>query len=430
MVVHFIIEEFGKVKSADIALSNLVLFVGNNNSGKTMIMQLVYGLRKKLREIPVPPSKKYSEMLGQSLIRFEQSWYEELVEYLNRYLMAHKEEIVEAVFGSSVSIGKLAIALEGTDETSYVCSVSEIGSGEIGEKYDGTSIDILRYENGESRQIAVEVIPGIKTEEEAAHKVSGLVWEIILLEGAALDSEQLFLPAARSGLQLLHKQYFATGMKGNLVQPVRDFMCFLQLYSERKREDAKREELLKFGEKKLLHGRLKQVGEETFYVEQGADMSTPLYISSSMIHELTPFVKALMSDKKISWLYCDEIENSLHPLLQGEMARWIIRMANVGMHVIVSSHSDTMAGRLNNLLILSRCQQKTRNLEQLKALKLDPADLLNADIDASIYEFKVENGQTTVEKLEFIESPLVGYDFQLFSKNLDKLYEEAERITR
>ena len=46
MVLHVIIKNFGRVKEADIALNDLVVFLGNNNSGKTMIMQLIYGIRK------------------------------------------------------------------------------------------------------------------------------------------------------------------------------------------------------------------------------------------------------------------------------------------------------------------------------------------------------------------------------------------------
>ena len=43
MVLHIMIKNFGKIESADIALHDLVVFVGNSNSGKTMVMQLIYG---------------------------------------------------------------------------------------------------------------------------------------------------------------------------------------------------------------------------------------------------------------------------------------------------------------------------------------------------------------------------------------------------
>ena len=42
MIIH--VRGFGKIESADIDMSNLVIFVGENNSGKTYLMQLIYGL--------------------------------------------------------------------------------------------------------------------------------------------------------------------------------------------------------------------------------------------------------------------------------------------------------------------------------------------------------------------------------------------------
>lgn len=215
------------------------------------------------------------------------------------------------------------------------------------------------------------------------------------------------------------------------MRPVKDFLRFLQLYSEDKQLQESQRALLEFGEEHLLQGKVIQEGDETFYVDWHADRLVSLYIASSMIHELTPFVKALSATQRIGWLYCDEVENSLHPLLQGEMARWLIRMANAGMHVIVSSHSDTMASRFNNLFMLTYLNRRKANYEFLSGLELMEADLLRPDVKAGVYEFRSQKqGKTLVEKLEFIGYPLMGYDFHLFGENLDKLYAEAESITR
>lgn len=54
LTVHIIVKNFGKIEAADIALRELVLFVGNNNSGKTLLMQLIYGIRKKIKNISLP----------------------------------------------------------------------------------------------------------------------------------------------------------------------------------------------------------------------------------------------------------------------------------------------------------------------------------------------------------------------------------------
>lgn len=106
-------------------------------------------------------------------------------------------------------------------------------------------------------------------------------------------------------------------------------------------------------------------------------------------------------------------------------------MVNAGMHIIISSHSDTMASRLNNLFMLSRLNWGRADYKMLSELELMKADLLRPDMKASVYEFQNgKQGNTAVEELEFMSHPLMGYDFQLFGQNLNKLYDEADRITR
>ena len=432
MVLHLIIKNFGRIDSADISLNNLVVFVGNNNSGKTMVMQLIYGIRKELENFSVPVfGAKTSDLNSQYLIRCDQNWFRETEQEINKYLAENKSQIVEEIFGIPISAGEIKIALEDTESTYFVSSISEYRDREGGEEKAEINIDIRQYENGEnvkSFEGRISDWNGSRTAEKEALK---FVWRIILFQKATLDSGQLFLPASRSGLQLLYKHYFAGETRGNLVLPIKDFLRFLQLYSEDRQLCGSRKALLEFGEEHLLQGRIIQKGEETFYVSRNEDRMVSLYIASSMIHELTPFVKALSAEQRIDWLYCDEVENSLHPLVQREMARWLIRMVNAGMHVIISSHSDTMASRLNNLFMLTQSNRRNADYKMLSELELADADLLHPDVKADVYEFR--NGRqekTVVEKLEFISHPLMGYDFQLFGKNLDKLYDEADRITR
>ena len=38
------VTDFGKIKSAEVQMSPLMFFVGDNNSGKSYLMTLIYGL--------------------------------------------------------------------------------------------------------------------------------------------------------------------------------------------------------------------------------------------------------------------------------------------------------------------------------------------------------------------------------------------------
>ncbi len=432
MLLHLIIKNFGKVEAADISLNNLVVFVGDNNSGKTMVMQLIYGIRDVLGNLDVPASgAKISDLNGQYLILCDQRWFREIELQINAYLAEHQAQIVEDIFGTPIPAGEIKIALEDTGTTYFVSSISPYRYRGIGEQTTGISIDTRQYEQGETVLSFETQISDWDPSRDLQTEALKIVWKILLSGKATPDSRQLFLPASRSGLQLLYKHYFAGKSEGNLVIPVKEFLRFLQLYSEDRKPDEARRALLEFGEERLLHGKVIQEGDETFYVEQSMGRPVSLYLASSMIHELAPFVKALSATRRIDWLYCDEVENSLHPLLQREMARWLVRMANAGMHIMISSHSDTMASRLNNLFMLTRLYRTKADYGLLSELGLQDADLLRPDVHADVYEFRNKGqGKTVVEKLTFISHPMMGYDFQLFGENLDKLYEEADKITR
>ena len=45
IIIH--ITNFGKIEKADIELGKFIVFVGENNSGKTYLMQLIYGFIQK-----------------------------------------------------------------------------------------------------------------------------------------------------------------------------------------------------------------------------------------------------------------------------------------------------------------------------------------------------------------------------------------------
>lgn len=432
MILHFMIKNFGKIESADIALNDLVVFIGNNNSGKTMVMQLIYGIRKELKRFQVPISgARHTQLNDQYLIRCDQKWFKEVETQVNQYLTRKKLQIIEDIFGIPVSCEEIIVELEDTENTYFVSSFSGYRNRGIREEGIDINIDTRQYENGENTRSFEHQISSGSDLETAIKAALQMVWNIVLSDNTASDAGQLFLPASRSGLQLLYKHYFATEAAGNLVMPIKEFLRFLQLYTENPQLRESRNALLEFGEEHLLEGKMIQKGDETFYVENYGTREISLHIASSMIHELTPFIKALNATQKIDWLYCDEVENSLHPLLQGEMARWLIRMVNADMHVIISSHSDTMASRLNNLLMLTYLNRRTPDYQLLSELDLREADLLRPNKKAGVYEFQNHGqGRCVVEKIEFISHPLMGYDFQLFGKNLDKLYDEANKITR
>lgn len=247
--------------------------------------------------------------------------------------------------------------------------------------------------------------------------------------GIRKENKQLFVPAARAGLQMLYRYMFTetTGRNAGLPLPIAEYLNFIQTYTVRSKISSEEYSLIEFIEDKLLSGKVDYNNGQFFFRER--DNVIPLNFASSMIHELSVLSSILKSDQNIDLIYYDEIENSVHPLLQGEVARALVRFCNLGKKLIISTHSDTMAGKLNNIILLSRMHNPAMKNRKIQKIGYDSKDMLDEDKNIGVYEFiKNEDGKVRVEKLEFMSYPKIGYDFERFNENINQLYEESNLI--
>lgn len=469
MELLFGVSNFGKIERAEITLGDFTLFVGDNNSGKTFIMQLLYGVLNELRNMA--PAIKGIKVRGEKELIYGEKWLKILEEQANDYLLENKTKIIRRIFHKDIAIDRLYFHLVNPDET-YVCEISHYELDKMSER-EGNIVSAaqgLRAQiystnvNSDSRRKKSGILFEHRPEMETLKQVlAGWIWRTILLTGNtanAMDVESLFLPASRTGLQLLSKYFFAerdrkavyemdhfdfdfgdedeeenqdvTENELGLTTPVYDFLQFLLRYNRQAYMRPRDKNLLKFIERHLIDGQVKYVGDEIYYhpdgmAKEGEDI--PLYLASSLVNEITPMIKALSGSYNYKYIFYDEIETCLHPLKQGEMARLIMRLVNSGKRMIVSTHSDTMAGKLNNLMLLSFSEDSEEVREaKLKKLGLGKEDLLS-DSKVHVYQFvNRPDGGSHVEELEFQTMPYVGYDFKLFMRNLDELYHETDII--
>ena len=214
-----------------------------------------------------------------------------------------------------------------------------------------------QYPNGERDSIFEGINSSNDMESRLAHRV--------LLDMIGMDEgeKQLFIPAARAGLQMLYRYFFASSANVNagIPLPVYEFLKFIQTYTNKVNFSQDEIELIEFFEQNLMRGKVEF--ENNQFVFQEGESEIPLNYASSMIQELAIFTCILKSDNKFGYIYYDEVENSVHPLVQGEVARALIRLCNSGRKLIVSTHSDTMAGKINNMILLSRMKNVAENRE-------------------------------------------------------------------
>lgn len=456
MEIYINVKNFGKIKSARVNIDNFTVFVGNNNSGKTQLMELIYAIIKKSSEISPEVEVLWDEKID--VVHIGHKVIEDLNEWLNKYLRDNINKIIEETFNSNIPIEEVSMEFKNidrtydiyflTDRTIEYLLANQMIEQEIleemisnKEKYYGSFV-LKKEDNGNMKgNISSRYSQGIPLEWTERIELGGVLADI--MGGRKSNSYNvLFLPASRMGLMLLYKYYFESDKKEQeefvyeidedskgLTKPVADFLSFLLRHIYTPRRAKENNELLEFIFTNLIDGRIKEQGETTTYTPRGNEKEIPIFVASSMINEVVPIIKALTDIRKVDFIFYDEVETSMHPLKQIEMVKLLNRLNNKGIRLLVSTHSDTMATKINNLLLLSQQDFTSRKMKDtLEKMGIYPekGDLIDSS-KIHVYQFVNDtDDKSMVEELEFKKVPCTGYDFSLFNDSTMSLFEEAK----
>lgn len=453
------VENFAKIEKAKICVDNYTLLVGPNNSGKTFLMQLVQGLSDKIVNLIDKDDLGkifVEEALGYRRYEINESNIFSFIESINRKLESHKEQLIKDIFGKDISIDKLYLEAKLEQDITYkidVLNKEGFLNEEVREKIPSTVLSfrgILEREGEKAKIAALSKVDGEGRMPElgmlAFESTGDDVAPVKTVLRCLLEKTSLFMPASRTGLMLLYRDFFANKaddailyqMKdarlvedkeryGGLTQPIYEFLRFLQTYSTNEDMQEFYRDELDFFEDKVIEGCVKVNTQGSFaYYPKKDNNVVPMYLASAMINEVTPMVLALTSGKMYDRLIIDEAEASLHPEKQLELTRFFNRLSNNRMSLLFSTHSDTFVSKLNNLYILSEYVNKTGNEEILGKFNLDKEDLIETE-NLFVYEFVVQSNGKSIVK-EIIPDKRTGYQFDLFTKSAMNLYEEAFKI--
>lgn len=422
MEVMFHVRNFGKIKSADVNISNFALFVGNNNSGKTLLMELIYAVLESITEFN---ALKYVSiklpMIGSDSFIVGKEECLLIICAFNEYLKECGTEIIREYFNSNtLSVAEVNIE---------VCNVDEDDVYWLGHNGHGGLAFAKR-----SRASIEKLISG-----DFNVKASMVPFQYVLCEilcemlgmKKRFAEKKCFLPAARTGFMLTYRPYFSknSAQKG-VTKPVHDFLEFLQDYAYTAKAESQNQNILNFIYENMIDGKIVELGDSTYYLPKGTKDYIPLMLASSMVNELVPITKMLTNYLPTNFLFYDEVETSMHPSKQMEMVRLLNRLNNSGMKMIVSTHSDAMARKINNMLLLQHADRPFEEIQSAlakKGISLEKEDLLKGDIH--VYQFtNGDDGMSIVEELEFRDTPLMGYKFPQFMDSSLDLYEESKTV--
>lgn len=251
-----------------------------------------------------------------------------------------------------------------------------------------------------------------------------------------------YLPASRSGLyqalnaftpiiaELTQNRFFMQNKSielPSLSEPLADYFIDLSTV-DKKHINKEFEGVIKLLQNNILRGEV-EYNEKTrriLYKPKGIDLELNLSEASSMVAELSPLVlyfKHILNNKYASTkgrdfffidqyydnanrrkkdrgydiLFIEEPEAHLHPEVQVELIEIFAKLSELKLKIFITSHSNYMFNKLNNLLIKKEIDKK--NIMVYHLVRTEDGTTINSEMKVTEEGINDDNFQDISEKL-------------------------------
>lgn len=383
------IKNLGPISDAQIGLNRLVLFVGDNGTGKTLAAYSLFAFRNWLEnslEVEVMTSVEIDQLLvagelNLSATEMKSTIAEQIMKTFND-LNVNGQYFVDFFKNGAYVPGESMITIDKADALSLV-KESKVGFDYFAENsWDGN----CQY------QICVDSRDGVKTSiyyelvsnhVERPRRVT--TREALLrlanqsLVGSLFDtySRSRYLPAERTGLSVLRAQFnvqvvdtqFTDPASARVNQvkkrypwPIEAYILFLNhtILAVNQPESPDMSAESKNLIARLVPGKfMYDSGLDTVRYQLGEKTINFEFLSSSLksVFGLKLF---MLQYRQEDWLFIDEPESNLHPHQQVIMMDLLVALAVSGNHVVMSTHSDYMVKELLNKLLESKLADESQ----------------------------------------------------------------------
>ncbi len=448
--MKFKFENVGFVDKGDIELADLTLICGPNNVGKTYVSYSIYGFIKHFKQLMdfALSEGEISSLIEEGSLSID----------LRRYSEDFKNHISDASKKYSKRLGDYFNAPD-----DFFCrSKVEFSAKGFNLNTDLEFKQTAKF--GRSEKLIFDKAPGehvlsIALQVEDDNKLPIRILNDVVSDAIAncLFSSTLPKPfvvtSERTGIALFYKELdvsknaiiehltesdevdpitILNSMRSRYARPIQDNITVIRDYENL----SKRKSFIRSNKEEykhilevlqdLLGGSFKSVDKQVFYQpkkERNREkVSIPVYIASSSIKSLflIDLYVNFLADKK-GLLIIDEPELNLHPDNQRKMASLLARLVNIGIKVMITTHSDYLIREINNRIMLSNNFEKKDSImkkagiidqdilqpNQVKAFNLTEDHSISAvkvdkyGINMSIFDSLITESNTLSEDIFF-----------------------------
>ncbi len=458
------VKNLGVLKQAEFSLGDLTIICGGNNTGKTYATYALYGFlstwRRNIAPIPLTriPDRVMRALWNDGVTRIDLRDYvrkadQILDDICRRYTQdlsdifaASEEKFKDTEFHVSLENDKLEELVKSTAFERLIGAPNrQLVS--IATTKGSTELEISLFVDKQNKKI-----PSIIIKNAIRKTISTIVFAQFFpdpfISSAERTGTAIFrreLNFARERLlkemtetedeidprELLSQSYqdYALPVEDNL-----DFALLLENIARKKSFLAEEypDVLKQFAD--IIGGSYRTRNNELYFIPKGTKIRLSMGESSSGVRSMVDIGFYLRhTAERGDLLMVDEPELNLHPENQRRIAQLFARLANLGIKVFITTHSDYIVKELNTLIMLSQDKPYLKRIAQQEGY--ESSELIAPEkIKAYIAEEALVLLDGNKEKspcLTLIEAkidPELGIEMGSFDKTINKMNEIQEAI--
>lgn len=408
------IRNFGPINTFSYDLSkDFIVTYGDNNIGKSYSMQIVYLLIKNLIEFTTMGTRYIGSYYSSGFGMLHENSYEKCDKIINNFLEEEEEskditDVISKLFFESIGESILSPFMNSCNNTfgnfertlekqpviqvdfeDYNLSIDLKKATIIG-KIDIKPIYLKKADTDYFKSKSYKNYEAVYVSKNNTEKPIGALVDINrkMLNNFAIYVNKnfdsvYFLPASRSGIysgmnafgsiiaELSKNRAYLTRKieLPGISEPISDY--FINLSSIKQKVSEKYSVYYNQIEDKILKGKVSfdKNKNALVYTPKDIEMQFEMTEVSSMVSEISPIVaflkyilaypvrrSRLMMSKSI--LFIEEPEAHLHPNNQIQLIEVFSELAAAGVKLVISSHSNYVFNKLNNLLLSKKLDYK------------------------------------------------------------------------
>ncbi len=448
------LKNIGILKQAELSLGALTIICGENNTGKTYTAYTLYGFLKSwsnFGSISIGEDQILS-LLTHGTLKIE----------LTQYVKQANQALINAYKTYPKQLDKVFAAPEGTfHDSEFHVDVGEnnVRNKEISGRIRTTQEGNFSYSKHEDSEILTVTIEIEKERRDIDPIFARMIVELIILR--AFFSHSLPRPficsVERTGTATFRKELnFARNrlldqiaQAGQKTDPREQLFKAYQSYPTpiennvdftRQLEDvSKNKSFIAKEYPEILEDFADIIGgeytitqnDQLYYIPKGTRHKLTMVESSSAVRSLLDlsFYLRYIAEKG-DLLMVDEPELSLHPENQRCIAKLFARLANIGVKVFVTTHSDYIVKELNTLIMLNHDKPHLKRIAKDNGYR--DSELINVNqVKVYIAEkalMPLEKGQKRRKRGHTLVPAKIHPRFGIGVSSFDKTIDDMNRI--